>query len=400
MTVRLDPVVRRYLLSLALSRFGTGLTLPFTLILLHEVRGIALPTVGLLLAVPGVVGLLAVPLSGALVDRVGPRAVLRGCLLLQAAGTAMTAVAHTPAQALPAVLVTGVGLGPSFPAGNALLADLVTRPDQHQRAYTVQFTVINAAISVGTLVGSVVVDVHRAATFVLLYLTCALTCVLQVVLLPAGPHRPEREPDAEVPSYGAVWADPVFRRLCLVWFLLAMTGYAALDSGLPAYARVEGGVSPATIALSYTVNTVLIVSLQLPVLRRVAHWRRTRSLGVAAVLVALAWGLLGVHPSPGVVLVFAAVFGLGEVFQSPAMQPLLNAVATDPLRGRYNALGGMMFTLAFVLSPALSGLLIGNGLGRVWIAGLCVGALGAPLLLLDLRRRLTDEQDGLVPAAA
>lgn len=141
------------------------------------------------------------------------------------------------------------------------------------------------------------------------------------------------------------------------------------------------------------------MSLQLPVLRWVAHWRRTRLLGVAAVLVGLAWGLLGVRPSAPVVLAFAAVFGLGEVFQSPAMQPLLNAVSTDALRGRYNALSGMMFSLAFVLSPALSGLLIGNGLGRLWIAGLCAGALGAPLLLLDLRRRLTDEQDGLVPVA-
>jgi MFS family permease len=396
---RLDPVVRRYLLSLGIARFGVGLTLPFTLILLHEVRGIALPTVGLLLAVPGVVGLLAVPVSGALVDRVGPRAVLRGCLLLQAIGTALTCLAHTPAQALPALLVTGIGLGPSFPAGNALLGGLVTGPEQQRRAYGMQFTVINAAISVGTLVGSVVVDVNRASTFVALYLTCSACCLAQVVLLPEG-RRTVHDPEADAPSYSEVWADPVFRRVCVVWFLLAMTGYAALDSGLPAYARVEGGVAPSTIALAYTVNTVLIVSLQLPVLRWVAHWRRTRALGVAAGLWALSWGLLGLSQSAVAVLVFAAVFGLGEVFQSPAMQPLVNELATDRLRGRYNALSGSMYSIAFVVSPALSGLLIGNGLGTLWVFGLCVGAALTPLVLLRLRTRLTDAQDGLAVAVA
>lgn len=80
----LPPTMTRLLIGLALSSLGTGLTLPFTLILLHEVRGIALQTTGLLLAVPAVVGLAAVPVSGALVDRVGPRLVLRVALLLQA----------------------------------------------------------------------------------------------------------------------------------------------------------------------------------------------------------------------------------------------------------------------------------------------------------------------------
>jgi predicted MFS family arabinose efflux permease len=116
---RLGPGIQRYLLAVGITRFGTGLTLPFTLILLHEVRGISLPTVGLLLAVPGVVGLLSVPVGGALIDRLGPRAVLTGCLLLQAAGLAGLALGSTPKQVLPALLLNGIGLGPSFQAANA-----------------------------------------------------------------------------------------------------------------------------------------------------------------------------------------------------------------------------------------------------------------------------------------
>ena len=398
MSARLEPVVRRYLASVAISRFGAGLTLPFTLILLHEVRDIALPTVGLLLALPAVVGLAAVPVSGALVDRAGPRAVLRWCLLLQAAGTTVLAVGQTPWQVLPGLLLMGAGLGPSFPAGSALLSGLLTRPDQVQRAFGVQFTVINAAIGVGTLVGAAVVDVHRSQTFVALFLTSALTCIVQAVALPPA-YRPVRDTEAAAPSYREVWSDPVFRKVCLVFFLVAVTGYASLDSGLPAFARVEGHVSPSTIALVFTVNTVLIVSLQLPALRWLRHWRRTRALAVAAGMWALSWGLLGVSQSTVVVLVFGAVFGIGEVFQGPALQPLVNALTSDRLRGRYNALSGSMFSVAFVVCPALSGVLIGNGLGWLWLSGLVVGSIATVVVLVRLGPLLTDEQEGLASTA-
>lgn len=391
---RLGPGIQRYLLAVSITRFGTGLTLPFTLILLHEVRGISLPTVGLLLAVPGVVGLLSVPVGGALIDRLGPRVVLTGCLLLQAAGLAGLALGSTPEQVLPALLLNGIGLGPSFPAGNALLAGLVDGPSQSARAYGVQFTVINAAIGVGTLVSAAVVDVHRASTFEGLFWSAALLCVAPLPLLPSG-RTPVHEEGSDSPSYREVWADRLLRRMCVLWLLFAMTGYAALDSGLPAFARVVGHVQPSVIALAYTVNTVLIVALQLPVVRWLGHWRRTRALAVAAGLWALAWGVLGVSQSIVVVLVFAAVFGVGEVFQAPAMQPLLNAIATERLRGRYNALAGGMFSVAFVVSPALSAVLIGNGLGRLWIFGLCGGSVATIVVLARLRTALSDEQDGL-----
>ena len=397
--MRLPRDARRYLLAVGVQRVGTGLTLPFTLILLHEVRGIDLPTVGLLLGIPGLVGLAAVPLSGILIDRLGPRAVLTGCQLLQASGMLLLAFATTPVVALGALLLNGVGLGPSFPAGNALLSGLVTEPSQVSRAYGLQFTVINAAIGVGTLISSAVVDVHHAVTFEALFVSSAASSVLMTLLLPAA-TRPAPSQKAAPSSYKVVLEDRVFRRVCFAGFLFAMTGYAALDSGFPAFARVEGSVPPSTIALAFTVNTVLIVALQLPVLRWVRRWRRTQALALAASLWGLSWLLLGLAASTPVALVFAALFGLGEVFQSPAYQPLVNALASEETRGRYNALSGSMFSVAFVLSPAPSGFLIGNDLAWVWIAGLVAGSVVTALVLLSLRSRLSDLQDGLLSATA
>lgn len=396
--MRLPSDVRRYLVGVGIQRLGTGFTLPFTLILLHEVRGISLPTVGLLMAIPGAIGLGTVPLGGILIDRLGPRRVLRVCLVMQATGQILLAFATTPWTALVALLLNGIGLGPSFPAGNALLGRLVTEPSQVSRAYGLQFTVLNAAIGVGTLISSAVVDTSRPVTFEALFVAAAGTSLVMSAVLPAAGGAVARSEDSALPSYRVVLADRAFRRVCLAALLLALTGYAALDSGLPAYARVEGHVPPSVIALAFTVNTVLIVALQLPALRWLRSWRRTRALAVASVLWGVSWLLLGVAVSTPVVLVFAALFGLGEIFQSPAFQPLVNALATEELRGRYNALSGAMFSIAFVLSPALSGALIGNGFGLLWIALLVGGSVVTSLVMLDLRRLLTDRQDGLATA--
>lgn len=400
----LPAAVRRLIVGVTVFSFGTGLTLPFTLVLLTEVRGIPLSTVGLLLAVPGAVGLAAVPVSGVLIDRLGPAAVLRTCVVLQAAGSLLLGLARSPGQALPALLLVGLGLGPSFPAGSALLSGMIGAAEQ-ARAFGIQFTLLNAAIGVGGTVGALTVDVHRPATFVALYAGNAVACLVYAVLVPRGRGPVHRSAaDQSPPSYREVLGDPVFRRVCLLSLLLAVTGYAALDSGLPAYSRVVGHVPPSTLGLVFAVNTTIIVAGQLAVLRLIGHWRRTRALATAGVIWALSWALLlllpGLHGAAGVALVlgFGGIFGLGEIFLAPALQPLVNAVATDRLRGRYNALSQSTFSIAFVASPALSAGLIAQGYGRVWLLLLVAGTAAVVFVALRLRSRLTDVQDGVVVA--
>ena len=106
----------------AVSALGTGLVLPLTLIYLHQVRGIALPVVGLLLTSTGLVGLIAVPLTGVALDRFGARRVLTIVLAGQALAEAGLAWAHSVPTAVPSVLVLGASLGPSFPAFQTMLA--------------------------------------------------------------------------------------------------------------------------------------------------------------------------------------------------------------------------------------------------------------------------------------
>ena len=400
--LRLPRPVRRLVVGNAVSAFGTGLTLPLLLIYLHRVRHIELATTGLLLAVPGVVGLVAVPASGVLMDRIGARRVLAAAMLLLAAAQVALAFVHTAGWAVPVLMLQGIALGPTFPAYNTLIASL-TSGEAQQRAFGVNFTVLNACIGLGGLVSGAVVDVAQPLTFQALFLGNALATALAaaIVLSIAEPHRPVPAGDDGRPvGYRQVVASPLLRRALALTLLLALTGYAALDSGLPAYANVVGGVSAKVVALSLSANTLLIVLAQLPVLRLLRGRRRSSAVAAVGVIWCLSWVLFGFCALPGsmaarnaLVLVFAALFGLGETFMAPSMAPLVNAIAPEEVRGRANALTSGMYSLAFVISPMISAVFIAGGAGGFWIALLALGCLTVTATALRLGRRLSRAQD-------
>src|SRR5258708_19835690 len=128
---------------------GNGLVLPFLLIYLHQVRGIALPVVGALLAGAAVAGLIVVPISGALIDRLGARPVLVAMLLGQAIAEVLFALAHSVETALPAALLYGAVWVPMLSTRQPMIAGLTPDPVTQQRAFAINFPAQNAAIAIG-----------------------------------------------------------------------------------------------------------------------------------------------------------------------------------------------------------------------------------------------------------
>ena len=93
------------------NAFGNGITFPFLVIYLHNVRGFSLVTAGLVLAAGNAIGLLAGPVAGPVVDRVGGRVTLGGALVLMAVGYGAYPLVREPWHAFAAALVAGVGNG-------------------------------------------------------------------------------------------------------------------------------------------------------------------------------------------------------------------------------------------------------------------------------------------------
>jgi MFS family permease len=86
---------RRILIGTLFSAIGRGLTMPFLLVYLTQVRGLDAGTVGLLVGWMGVVALVLAPLGGTLVDRLGARHVVLPLLVVASVGSGSLVLSTT-----------------------------------------------------------------------------------------------------------------------------------------------------------------------------------------------------------------------------------------------------------------------------------------------------------------
>jgi MFS family permease len=400
------PTEGRWLLStVAIQTLGRGLTLPFTLIYLHEVRGFDLALSGTLMALIAVVGLLVTGPGGALVDRYGARAVLLVGIAAMIVGNTLLAFATTPAVAAVALVLIGFNFGISWPAFNALIAAVV-QGDLRQQYFGINFALVNLGIGIGGIVGGLFANVERPDTFTMIFLGDAASGLIPMALL-LGPlrhvhGRAERSPDDDTTgSYLAILREPAVRWLTALTFVAMFLGYGQLEAGLPAYARQVGEVSTRVIGLAFAVNTAVIVILQFSVLSRISGRMRTRVIMVMALIWAAAWGILGLAgaaPGGGVAIVavlgFMAVFALGETLLQPTVPAITNDLADDHTRGRYNAVSAAAFQCGAIAGPVVAGLLLEHDLAGVYIGLMIAGCAAIAGMALVLERHVPDAANG------
>ncbi|MCW2783160.1 MAG: major facilitator superfamily 1 [Marmoricola sp.] len=405
------PREGKLLLSVVAFEFiGTGLVMPFWVVYLHEVRNFSLSDTGLLLGVPPLAGFIAVGPGGSLIDRFGGRRVLIASLFAIGTGELVMAFASTRPLAAVGLMLNGIAFGMSWPAANTLVSSVVSS-DIRQRYFGVNFTLLNLGIGIGGVIGGFFVDVDRLITFQTIYLVDAASYLpaLFLLLVPLRhlTGRAQHDPDTadEKVSYLAVLRRPAVLPLTVLTFVSAFVGYAQLNTGMPAYARVIGEVSTRGLGFAFAANTLVIVLLQLVVLKRIEGRRRTRVVAVMGFIWAGSWlclGAAGLVPGTlGATLLVAAcasVFALGETLLQPTIPAMVNDLAPDHLRGRYNALSAGSFQLASVIAPPIAGALIGHGHGNIWILSLIVGcAVVGVLAIGDLERHLPESVNGIRP---
>lgn len=375
-----------------MNAFGNGLVLPFLLIYLHNERGIGLGVAGLVLATNAGVSLVAGPIAGALVDRVGGKAMLTAALGFLTLGFACYAFVEHSWQGFLASAVTGIGNGAFWPAQSTLLAGLTTR-EQRSATFGMQRVVMNLGIGLGGVAGGFI----AAESFRALFLLDALTFVAYAAVLTVFVHEPARaEHRAERSgSYRTVFRHKVFMALMVANALYIGAGISQLEI-LPAFAKNEAGVSETGIGWLFFVNTLVVVLLQLPTTRLAEGRRRVPFLALVGVVSAAAWLLVPVSglwlsgtAAFALLAVAVSVFALGECLHG-AVQPALVVDLADPrLLGRYMAISALSWQVGFTIGPAIGGALLAASPTGLWIV-MASGCLVAGLATLALERGLPE----------
>jgi MFS family permease len=82
------------------------------------------------------------------------------------------------------------------------------------------------------------------------------------------------------------------------------------------------------------------------------------------------------------------IFAVGETLLAPTLPAIVNDLAAEELRGRYNGLSTLAWTVGFMVGPVIAGFSLGAGHASALFGGL-VGACGlAALAARRLERHL------------
>ena len=174
------------------------------------------------------------------------------------------------------------------------------------------------------------------------------------------------------------------------------TNFALLNlglgiGGLIASAFVKlGNPHPAHLAWAYAVNMFLIATCQLWIVKKIQKIERAKAMAIAGFFWIAAWlalSLAGVLPKAGLFFVILCqfVFSFGEMFWSPTIPSIVNQLAPDHLRGRYNAASSNAWQIAAILGPSFAGTMIGAGLHWAWIGLLVIGLTIVSISALRLK---------------
>lgn len=363
-------------------------------------RGYSASYAGLVASLHGLGSVVSSLGAGVMTDRLGRRPTLLIAQSSTAASVALLGFMHDPVAIAAVAFLVGMASNASRPAVQAMMADIV-RPEDRVRAFSLNYWAINLGFAVSSMAAGFIAEFSYLAGFLIeAGMTAACAVVVFLKLPESRPAVPGLKGAKDEVGLGTVVRDKRYMAVVGLSFLVALV-FQQGSVGLPV-AMGEAGFTPADYGMAIAVNGVLIVALQIPVTRFIETRDPRRLLVVSSLLAGYGFGLTAFAGSVGLFALTVCVWTLGEMVNAPTQTGLVVRLSPMHGRGRYQGVYTLSWSLAALIAPLMSGLVI-DRFGAEWLWGLCavvgtVAAVGYEVLM----RRLpaAEEPAAQVPASA
>ncbi|MFE6888345.1 MFS transporter [Streptomyces sp. NPDC057694] len=386
----------RYTVALAVDALGTGLLRPFLLLYGVTVLRLSSPVTGIAMTVGIVTGLACMPAVGRWLDRGARSSVVAASMLVRVLGVALLLAAPAGHVWLFATAALFLGVGnQAWPAAHAALVATVAHGRERDAALAAGRALRNAGLGVGALLaaaclagGTTALRSMAAVTGIAYLVAAALARSVRLHARSAVAAVEDRAV-GPTPRMRALLAANVVYAFCL----------NVPEIALPLVLVTQLHVSAQWSAAVFVANTVLVVTLQVPVTVLLSRFSRRTVLALAGVVLAASYlGFLAVSSpvhgwSAPAVAIVSVLCTLGEIVYAGSATALVTALAPAPVLGR--ALARLQLSTGFGLavSPAVLTALASRGPAALWgpLAAATLLSAGAVVAEKDRRPRAESE---------
>jgi MFS family permease len=368
----------RYAVALAVDAFGTGLLRPFLLLYGVTVLRLSAPVTGVAMTVAVVAGLVCMPGVGRWLDRGARSTVVAASMLVRVLGVAL--LLATPAGHVwlfaTAALFLGIG-NQAWPAAHAALVATVAHGRERDAALAAARSLRNAGLGVGALIatvclagGTTALQALAAVTGLAYLAAAALAWSVRLHAQPAAVTATDAE-DGPAPRMRTLLAANVIYVFCL----------NVPEIALPLVLVTQLHASPVWSAAVFVANTVLVVTLQVPVTVLMSRFSRRTALVLAGVVLTASYLGFLVATSLGhgwgapAVAAVSVLCTLGEILYAGSATALVTHLAPAHALGRVLARFELSTGFGLAVSPAVITTLAPHGPTALW------GSLAAVTLL-------------------
>jgi len=369
------------------NRMGT-MVLPFLAIYLTHQRGFSIDKAGMVLAIYGAGTLISGVGSGWLCERLGAARAMVWCLVIAAAIMFLFPFAESLTTIVIFTVLLSIFNEMARPMGMTLTSEF-SPSELRKSAFAIDRLAINLGMSIGPIIGGILAQrsflwifVIDGATTLLAAIVVTISFVRLGCFKKKGPSSPDTTSDRSAfASFKAALRDPTLRYFLIPAVLLSMVFFQH-ESTLPIYLVNELMLSPVTYGLMFTVNTVMIIFLELPLNIATSHWSLRKTLFIGSLFNALGFGSIAFVRSVWGLFALVAVWTFGEMMTFPAASAYVSEISPPHRRATYMGLFTASFGLSFILGPMGGAFLMQHfGSTTLWLASLSCGLVSTLLFL-------------------
>jgi MFS family permease len=360
------------------------MVLPFLVLYLTQELHFSAPRAGFVLAIYGAGSIIVAPLAGRLSDRLGPMPVMRASLVLSGILLLIFPFFRTFVPVLIVTFVWAVVTDLFRPANLAVIADIV-HPEKLKPAYALSRLAINVGMSIGPAAAGFIAAYSYFWIFMVDGVTTLAAATVLLFTRFDSPHRHVPEEKDSPSLISSLALDD--RRMVLFMLGILLTGvvFFQIEGPLPLFLVEDLKLSPAFYGGLFSLNTVMIVFLEVPLNAATAHWPHRRGLASGALLFAIGSGAWGVSHGPLAVTAAMVVWTFGEMLLFPQAAAYVAEIAPPARRGAYMGAYSLAFSVAFSFAPWLGTSTYSHfGARFLWVGVFVVGVVSA-LIMMSVR---------------